>query len=230
MVIAIGTFAMFQSCSVTAIRGNGNLVTSEKSVSTFEKISNAGTAEVRYHASEGYRIVVTVDENLEEYVEISTNNNVLYIGTKKNTNCSFTKFLVDVYCPVLTGISIAGSGDFEGVDKIVTSTFTLSIAGSGNIEGTIECDNFSAKIAGSGSVTIAGTSKDADMSISGHGNFNCIDFYIKNASVNIAGSGNVNISVDDNLKVNIAGSGDINYRGEPNIEKKIAGSGSVNKR
>ena len=209
MVIAIGTFAMFQSCNITAIRGNGNLVTSEKPVSAFEKISSAGSAEVRYHASEGYRVVVTVDENLDEYVEISTNNNELKIGTKMRGSYSFTKFLVDVYCPVITSVSTTGSGNFGG---------------------NIECDNFSAKITGSGSITITGKSEDANITITGSGSFNSNDFHVKNATVKTTGSGNANISVEDNLKANVTGSGEINYSGEPKVESKVTGSGSVNKR
>jgi len=209
MAIAICTFAMFQSCSVTAIRGNGNLVTSEKSVSAFEKISNTGTAEVRYHVSEGYRVVVTADENLDEYVEISTNNNVLNIGTKKNTNCSFTKFLVDVYCPVITSVSITGTGNFEGA---------------------IECDNFSAHITGTGSITVTGNSKDANINITGTGSFNGNEFYVKNATARITGTGNAYISVEDNLNATVTGVGNINYRGEPKVESKVTGLGKVNKR
>ena len=209
MVIVIGTFAISQSCSIIApIKGNGNLITSEKTVSAFEKISNTGSAEVRFHASEGYRVVITVDENLDEYVEISTENNVLNIGTKRNSNCSFTKFLVDVYCPVITSVSITGSGNFGG---------------------NIECDNFTANITGSGNITVSGKSENANIVITGSGNFSGNEFYIKDATVRITGSSSANICVEDNLKATITGSGGINYRGEPKVESKVTGSGKIKK-
>ena len=110
--------------------GNGNLITSEKTVSSFEKINISGSAEVRFHASQEYRTVITVDSNLIEYTEIITRGNTLNIGTK-NGNYSFTKYLVDVYCPIVTGVSVSGSGLFTCNDTITTSTFDSNISGSG---------------------------------------------------------------------------------------------------
>ena len=228
MAIAMVTFGLFTSC-INTIMGNGNLVTSEKPVSAFEEISTSGSAEVRYHVSEVYRVVVTIDENLDEYVEISTSNNALNIGTQQGTNLSATKFLVDVYSPVLTSVSMSGSGKFESVDKIISSTFTSTVSGSGKIEGTIESNNYSATISGSGNISITGTSNDAVISVSGSGGFSGDEFIIKNAVVKVTGSGNVSIHVEDNLVANISGSGEIKYRGNPEVESNVSGSGTINK-
>ncbi len=229
MTIVIGISHAYAGCSsLLPIKGNGNLVNSEKTVSTFEKISCSGSAKVRFHVSEEYRVLVTVDENLDEYVEIFTKNNVLNIGTKSGYNCSFTKFLIDVYCPLLTSVSISGSGSFGG-DKIVISTFASSVSGSGKIEGIIECDNFSANISGSGKISTFGSSSNANISISGSGSFNGNEFYTKNATVNISGSGKANVRVEGDLKANISGSGGINYIGEAQINSKVSGSGKITK-
>jgi hypothetical protein len=221
----------YVSCDkcIFPIKGNGHLVTLEKNVSAFEKINDLGSAKVRFHASEEYRAVVTVDENLDEYIEVFTKNNTLYIRPRIGHSCVFTKFIVDVYCPVLTGISISGSGSFEGIDKISASTLEIYVMGSGKVAGTVECDNLSVKISGSGKITVDGYSTDANIAISGSGRYNGNDFSIKNASVNISGSGHANIFVTDNLIAKISGSGNINYRGEPKIDYKISGSGRIRK-
>jgi len=227
---AIGIFAACVSCtSFLPMRGNGNLVTSEKTFSEFEKINVSGSAEVRFHESQEYRAVVTVDENLEEYVEIFTRNNQLNIGTKNGYSCSFTKYLVDVYCPALTGVLITGSGSFENRDDIVVSTFGTTVTGSGKVKITVECENFSAKITGSGKIMVAGNSNDANITITGSGKFSGSDFRINNANVHISGSGSIDVHVTDNLKANISGSGGINYRGEPRIDSKVTGSGRIRK-
>ena len=232
-VSIIGIAVVCASCvRICPIRGNGDLVTFEKSVSTFEKIKSSGAAEIRYHASEEYRVVVTVDSNLEEYVEIFAKNNVLHIGTENswgNSWYSFTKYLVDVYCPVLKSITLSGSGSLQGVDEIIAPIFEAVVSGSGKIDGTVVCDNFSVEISGSGKITVDGTSRDADISISGSGKFSGNDFITKNASINISGSGKANICVTDNLDATISGSGEINYCGQPKILSKISGSDRIRK-
>ena len=210
------------------IKGNGNLVTSEESLSAFEKI-NCGGAVITYHAGEEYRAVVKIDENLKEYVEVFAENNVLNIRHKKEYSISPVKFEVDVYCPALTGVTISGSGSFKNTDKIIASTFETKVSGSGKIEATVECDNYFAKISGAGKITVYGNGTDADISISGSGKFNGNEFDAKNATVTVSGSGNVNINVADNLKAKISGSGNVNYRGEPKVDSNINGSGRLKK-
>ena len=225
----IGIVMLCVSCNSLPIKGSGELVTLEKSISAFEKINCSSTADVRFYISDIYRTVVTVDSNLDEYVEISSENNVLNIRAKRGQSYKFTKFIVEVYSPVLTGVSIAGSGSFNSVDKILTSTFTTDISGSGTIEGTVYSDDFFAKILGSGRITIVGTCQDAKISIAGSGTFSGNEFDIKNATVNISGSGTGNFCVSDGLNATISGSGNINYRGEPKIDSSIAGSGKIRK-
>ena len=228
-VICISACCVLRITSYSSIKGNGNLVTSEETVSRFEKINCTGSAEVRFHASEKYRTVVTIDENLEEYVEIFINNNVLNIGTKNMHSISPTKFTVDVYCPVLTGVSMSGSGSFKNANKIIASTFESKVSGSGKIEGAIECDNYSATISGSGKITIYGKCNEVNVTVSGSGNFNGNELITRNAAVRISGSGKVNICVAENLKAKISGSGSINYSGEPKVDSNISGSGRIRK-
>ena len=245
MIFIIGFFAICLSCVTFPVSGNGQPITTEMTVSSFDRIGVSANAEVRFHAGQAYRVVLTVDSNLYDHVEIFTRNRELNIRTK-NGFYSFTRFLVDVYCPVLTGVSMSGSGSFTGVDKIVTSSFETSISGSGKTEGTVECGDFSAKISGSGKanysvicdglsaeisgsgeITVAGTGKDSNVKISGSGGFMGIEFKTNNVSAQISGSGNLNIWALDFLKANISGSGSVRYRGNPRIDFSGSGSGRI---
>jgi len=230
----IGIFAVCSSCDdefTKHVKGNGNLLTSEKTVSTFEKIVTSGIADVRYYASAEHRVVVTIDENLHEYLDIFTRNNSLNIGFKKNVSFSrITEFVVEVYCPVLTGISADGFIEFEGMDVITTSSFQTNISGSGIIKANVECESFSAKIDGFGEMTIKGSSRDARIDISGSGIFSGDNFITKNATINISGFGNVYIFATDHLKANISGSGTLYYWGSPTVETSISGFGKIIKK
>jgi len=246
MIFIIGFSAICLSCVTYRVKGDGNLITTEMAVSPFEKINVSGRAEVRFHASQGQRVVVTVDSNLSDYVDIFTQNRELNIRLKSGYSYSVTRFLVDVYCPALTGFSLSGSGSFAAMDTIVTSSFETDVSGSGKTEGTVECGDFSARISGSGKmnynvicdnmtavisgsgeISIAGTGKNSSVRISGSGDFKGIEFKTNNASARISGSGNMNIWVLDNLRANISGSGSVRYRGTPRIDFSGSGSGRL---
>jgi hypothetical protein len=249
ILVFIVVCIIFISCTIIPIKGNGILVTSEETVSAFEKIHIAGgRIDVYFYESQEYQVIVTVDSNLKEYLKIDTKNDFLNIETKKGRSYLFTKCLVEVYCPTLTVFSISGSGYFKCIDKIITSTFESKISGSGKIEGifecnnfssqisgsgeidgTIDCDDFSVQISGSGKITVIGNNNNSNIHISGSGTFNGNNFNIKNATVNINGSGKMDIFVTDYLKANISGSGKINYRGDPKIDFSSSGSSKLNR-
>jgi len=245
ITLIIGVSLGFISCNILPIIGNGDLITSERNISSFEKIRSSSNTDVRFRMSQEYRVVITTDSNLMEIVTTEVSGDTLRIGTK-NGIYSFTKFQVDVYCPVLTGISISGSGSFNSDDKIIASVFESNVSGSGNISGTIECDNFSADISGSGKIntniicesftanisgsgdmTIVGTGNDLNIKISGSGNFNGIEFKTNNVTARISGSGDMSIWVLENINATVSGSGSIKYRGTPKINFNRSGSGKI---
>jgi hypothetical protein len=203
------------------------MVTSERAVSTFEKIQISGGAIVNYHASLEYRVVVTVDSNLEEYTRVYTEGNELKIGTKKRKSYSFTKYIVDVYYPNLSAVSISGSGVFNGIDKINASTFVLAISGSGKANGTFECEDFTARISGTGDVAVSDSAREMNVDVSGSGNIAGNEFQTNNAVVKISGSSRIHIWVLDYLKATVSGSGRITYRGNPKIDYTGSGSGRL---
>jgi hypothetical protein len=225
----VGIFVCFVSCGKNdTIKGNGKLVTSEKTVSPFEKISCNGDVEVRYFVSENYRAVVTIDENLHKYTEVFTSNNTLNIKLKDGSY-DFKKMSVDVYCPILTEISTSGRISFEGMDKIIVPTFVAKVDGDVNLKGNFECEDLSVKINGKGKMTVGGTSTNANIDISGAGNFNGQEFHTKNTTIKIDGLGVVYICVEDYLNARIIGDGQVHYWGEPRVESNISGPGRITK-
>jgi hypothetical protein len=207
--------------------GNRDIITDERDLPPFKEITVSGGTEVRFHASTEYRAVVTVDSNLNDYLETTVRNEVLTITHKPLRSYSFTKEIVDVYCPSIVGISISGSGHFETIDKITTPVFKTNISGSGTIYGTIECNSISVRISGSGETNITGSSQEAEIDISGSGDFNGTEFRINDCSIDISGSGKANVFVENTLYGKTSGSGRIKYRGNPKLDFRNSGSGRI---
>ena len=253
MAIIIAVCASFVSCiritnSSERKRGCGNVITSERAISAFNEINIRNSATVRFHKSEEFRVVVSVDENLYEYVEIDTRGSTLNIRTRSNpsdtrTNrnnrinininggnqdgFSFTQFTVDVYAPTLRGVTVSGTGHFVNVDKLIVPSFEANMSGAGTIKGKIKSDNFSSRISGAGGITVSGSSQNADFRISGVGGFRGSDFIVNNATARVSGVGNMEIYVTDYLNANVSGVGSIHYRGNPRVESRVSGVGSV---
>ena len=232
-MVIIGSCCLINSCvnlNGVTINGNGEIVNSEVILASFDNIQNNCSADVTYHVSSEYKVVLSTDSNLIEFVETEVIDDVLVIKTQKGSY-SFTEFTANVYCPTLKGVDISGSGDFLSKDIIQTPKFEININGSGDIKGKFEVNTFIANIRGSGEIKLSGNTDELKLSISGSGDFEGEKFISNHAEIKINGSGDVDIHVNESLNVQIYGSGDVRYSGKPTaVNHSIFGSGEVIKK
>jgi hypothetical protein len=179
-----------------SVVGSGD-ITQERTVLSFEKIEIEGPVAAYFHLSTDYRVDVTANANLFEYVETVVRNNVLQIKVKRNNLAE--KIDVDIYCPAsgITGISINGPVTFDTKDDLNVSELKISFVGPG-------------------SMNLKGSAKNVDISFIGPGTFDGGDFKIKNASVDNKAMGLLQLWVEDTLNgKNWLGL--IKYRGNPKV-------------
>lgn len=235
-LLFIGLSDVYASGDEERIRGNGDNITSERTVSFFNKIeitkaynSNNGSdgkGILRVHSSQEYRYRISIDSNLEQYIAIDNKDDILKIETKQKIA---EDFIVDIYCPNILGITIDNIARVEFIDNMITPSLEININGGGEIAGAIACDRFTANYNGAGNIDISGSSNEAQVNINGAGNFNGYEFRVKNGIFQINGAGRIECWVIDNMTVDIFGVGNIRYRGEPNIHSRRGGIGSIKK-
>jgi hypothetical protein len=131
--------SVFSSCSNITAEGNGDLITTEQSVSFFDEIKASSSDTVQVHKELVTRVI---DSNIIEYVQVEVQNKSLHIGIKKGVSSSFTKFIVDVYCPNIRGVE----------------TFSARISGDGNVSIWV-IEHLKVSSFSSGNVTYLGTPK-----------------------------------------------------------------------
>jgi hypothetical protein len=113
--------------------------------------------------------------------------------------------------PALDAIVIRGSSDVD-VKGLTGDKFELQVDGSGDAKASGKVATLVAKVNGSGDLNLA-------------------DVEARDATVEISGSGDVDVWATESVVVSVAGSGDVTYRGDPKkVTKSVAGSGSVRKR
>ena len=126
---------------ISGIKGDGNVVSQERAASGFYGLTIDGAANVNVHHGEDYKVVVTTDDNLQEFVFVEVKNGVLHINTKTktktktntNTNLKPTKFIVDVHLPELQSINVRGVGNVKLSDGNA-SELKISLSGVGNVD------------------------------------------------------------------------------------------------
>lgn len=213
------------------VRGNGNVTTQERTVSTFSGVNTSGFFDVYVVNGPSTNVKIEAEDNLIPYIETNVEGNILKIRTKEGFSLR-PKRKVNVYvtAPAFSEVKLSGSGNIISQNQISNSSkIELGISGSGDIKASVNAPSVDADISGSGNIHLEGQVKDFDGHVSGSGDIRAMDLKSETTKVEINGSGNADVFASVQLNVEVRGSGDVKYKGNPQISSDIKGSGSVKK-
>lgn len=218
-----------QKNSSTTIVGSGNIITRTVNTEAYDVINVTGSMEVSLQKGGEGNITVTAEDNVQDRIVVESNGNTLTISMKNNTSLQNTKKIkISVPVEAISEISLKGSGSVGGNEMLISNSLSLISRGSGEIEVFVKADSLNVQVNGSGEIKASGTAKRVTANISGSGEFKGKELIVEQAEINISGSGNSFIVVNNTLTGKIKGSGRIFYGGNPSTnDVKVFGSGKV---
>ncbi|MEJ2584542.1 MAG: DUF2807 domain-containing protein [Robiginitalea sp.] len=217
------------------IRGNGNMVTEERNVGSYDEVSVSGWFDVELTSGEEGRLTLYGEENLLEYLETEVKNGRLQIKTRPGYNLQSSSWKsggIRITVPVedLRAVTMSGSGDIKGKTKLVSDYFEVTMSGSGDMALEIEADQTEVTLSGSGDIDLEGSSVKLEVRVSGSGDVNAYGLSAREVDAVVSGSADIKVTATEYIKARVSGSGDIYYRGNPEkIDTRASGSGDVHK-
>src|ERR1700677_2344757 len=80
------------------VKGNGNIVSKEISVSSFIRLHLSGKGTIALYQSDEEKVIVETDENLQEYFSIENSGRTLYVSAEsKFRKPVYTSCLIKVF-------------------------------------------------------------------------------------------------------------------------------------
>lgn len=129
--------------------------------------------------------------------------------------------------PRIAGASLVGGGDMR-IDRVEGSAFSAAVAGSGDLDiATLQVDDARFSVAGSGDLHARGSARQSRVSIAGSGNLRAREVTSSEASITIAGGGNVELTVESDARISIVGGGDVDIAGAARCSVTRMGGGRV---
>lgn len=208
---AIAVAFLFASCSKDVVHGDGSVVTSERTVSSFSGVEVSGANNVYITYAPTVSVSVNGYENLVSHYITEVRDGKLHLHYDDDINVKNDNIQIHITMPTFDDLELSGS---------------CSINAAGNFDNTNELE---ISTSGNGNINIEDISVNAyEVNSSGNSNISTLGVKAKTADVEISGSSTVTLSVQDKLDVHISGSGKVCYKGEPaEINTDISGSGNV---
>jgi hypothetical protein len=191
------------------IEGSGVRTTQERSVPEFKGILFDGIYEVTIQCGKKQIVQLTGDDNIMPFITTEVFDGVLHVVMTKSVNAKH-KISVAIDMERIEAINVSGS-----------STILVHDVDSRNLVFDID---------GTGIYFVDGRAGSFQARISGAGNIQARGFTTAKTNIHIKGTGDVAISVTEELDVFIDGIGNIDYWGNPQtVTKNISGIGNVTK-
>ena len=212
----------FSNCE----EGFGSTITEELSITDFTGIKLNIDAQVYISQGEVQEVLVKGQENIIDELETKVRNDIWEI---EFDDCVENSDVLRIFIttPSLDFISNSSSGKIQSEDILKMDNLEIRNNGSGDTELSLEAAIIHIRNTGSGKIEIEGVAATLDVDIKGSGDIEAFDLLVKDAQVEIDGSGDAQVHVTDFLEIKIDGSGDVYYKGSPDLKITTRGSGKV---
>jgi len=207
-LIVSGCFSIYVSPYET-IRGNGDVITEERSLPSFTSVRITGARTTVLHGDSEGPILITGESNILDHTLSYVEDGTLIITSETRKNMRPRE---EVF------IEIPGRDVSE-----------VRVSGSNNIT-LLDIDKPVFQIRGSGStkVTASGFADDLEIRMSGSSVIDAGALSAEYVTIRTSGSSEAIISVEDALASHSSGSSSIRYYGKPgSIEQHASGSSSL---
>jgi hypothetical protein len=212
------------------IEGSGDVVTLEEDLSGFDKLRISHAFQVEVKQGDSYRIVVRVDDNVQEYLMVEKDDDTLRIGldSDHSYNIRNATLEAEVTMPDLAGLRSSGSSDVLITGFASNHSFDGDLSGSSTLRGDLQSGGASFDVSGSSDVTLTGSGGDVTIDASGSSDVDLSDFQVDDARVDVSGSSTVTVNPNGRLDVDASGASAVYYVGDPTLgDIDTSGSSSV---
>lgn len=244
---------LFAGCVGGVIIGSGNLDTQKMDFSGFTRVNVGHAFEVEVVQSGSYRVSITADDNLFEYIQVSQEGETLKIGLKPILGYVSGTLRAEITMPALNRLDLSGAtrGTVEGFSS--PGDFDLDLSGASSLDmsdmaaGDIKFDLSGASrvggditasgdaqfdLSGASKVELAGSASDIVIEASGASGVELADFRVNNANVRLSGASQATVNLlDGRLDADLSGASKLSYIGEPTMgDISTSGGSTVSKK
>jgi hypothetical protein len=215
------------------ISGSGDVVTREEPITGFDRVDVSHAFQVDISQGDTFSVVVTVDDNLVEYLEVVKQGDTLKIGLEPGQGYSVREATLEaeVTMPKLAGLEMSGASHVAVTGFKSTKTFDVNLSGASRLRGEIDAGDATFDASGASRVTLNGSAGNVTVEGSGASQIDLSDFAVADAIVKLSGASAATVNPSGTLDVDASGASDVYYLGNPRMGNvDTSGASSVERK
>lgn len=215
------------NCPANTTKGSGNLISETRDFNPFHTVHIATAGTVTLTQSDTQNVVVTVDDNLLEYIRLSVSNNILIIDIEPGNSISNMHLTVDVKLQVLNELFTSSAGNFVGKNTFICNELRLFSSSAGNIFLNLDANYLFTNLSSAGNASLSGTVSTHDAIVSSAGGLHAFNLITDTTTITLNSAGNAEVYVNDLLNAILSSAGSLYYKGNPVINAIVSSLGII---
>jgi hypothetical protein len=209
------------------IHGSGDLISEPRRLPQFNSLEINTAAEVQLSRGGNQQVIVTVDDNVMEYITTRVYDGMLQVSSRSNVSISDFSLSLHITIPELAGVAVNGVATVISEDNFNPDILFLTMNGVGNIGLSIAAGEVFSANNSVGTIDLRGTAVTHYAAVSSVGPIMAYDLVTDTTLASVNSVGNAYVRADDFLRATIGSTGSIYYRGYPEIQLLDNGAGRL---
>jgi hypothetical protein len=202
---------------IIEVKGNGNIVTREISVSSFIRLHIAGKGQIELYQSDEEKVIVETDENIQDFISAYNSGRTLYVSAETNLKkLLFTVCKIRIYLRQMDALQVRNENAnlICGNQIALLNPLDIKVQSVGNTELDINAPAIKILCQSVGNVLVKGKCENLTVKNQNQGDFNSKDLIADRVSISNQAVGNVQLFADREISIKHAGVGYIHYSGK----------------
>jgi hypothetical protein len=218
-------------CQGVFITGSGKLITETFNYADFTNIEAHNGFQVEVNKANTFRVEITADDNVQEYLKVAKSGNTLSIGLRGVISLSSVQLKAEITMPELHGLDLSGGARANTKGFSSSHNFLVGLSGGSRIEGDIKAADAKFDLSGGSQVTLSGSANNLHISGSGGSQLDLESFSVSSANINLSGGSRATINMDGTLSADLSGGSKVIYVGEASLgDIDLSGGSTINRK
>jgi hypothetical protein len=187
--------------------GSGNLRTQEEALSDFAIVDVGSGFKVDITQASSYSIIITADDNLFDYIQVTKTGNTLTIRLEPLVSYQTLTLKAEISMPDLEELQFSGGVNGTATGFVLSHDFRAELSGGSILRMDGEADNLAAECSGGSRLELS-------------------EFVVTNADVDFSGGSQGTINLDGVLDADLSGGSRLFYIGNPTLGDISTSGGS----
>lgn len=215
-----------------SLTGSGRLVTRQFELTGFTRVAAGSAFNVTITQGAQFSVVVTVDDNVEDYLDVSKSGDTLRLNLKSlQGGVRNVTLQAQVTMPELRGLHLDGASHTTLAGFSSDKPLEAELSGASRLRGDLKNGDARFGLSGASHVDLQGSAGDLRVSASGASRANFERYASKDSVVEVSGASHVTLNPSGKLEGEASGASHVSYLGKPEfVRVHTSGASSVSGR